>query len=58
MKHDIEDLTLVIMFYWNLLNELRKRDTMRGLPFKLSLFRIEFNKFNNTGARLLDSIIT
>ena len=40
----------------NLLNELRKRDKMRGLPSTLSLFRNEFNKFNNTGARMLNSI--
>ena len=41
----------------NLLNELRKRDKMRGMPSILSLFRNEFkNKFNNTGARMLDSI--
>ena len=40
----------------NLLNELRKRDKMRGLPSILSLFRNEFNKFNNTRARMLDSI--
>ena len=40
----------------NLLNELRKIDKMRGLPSILSLFRNEFNKFNNTGARMLDSI--
>ena len=33
----------------NLLNKLRKRDRMRGLPNILSLFRKEFNKFNNTG---------
>ena len=29
---------------------------MRGLPSILSLFRKEFNKFNNTGALILDSI--
>ena len=29
---------------------------MRVLPSILSLFRNEFNKFNNTGARMLDSI--
>ena len=29
---------------------------MRGLPTILSLFRNEFNKFNNTGAQMLDSI--
>ena len=40
----------------NLLNELGKRDKMRGLPSILSLFRNEFNKFNNTRARVLDSI--
>ena len=40
----------------NLLNELGKRDKMRGLPSILSLFRNEFNKFNNTKARMLDSI--
>ena len=40
----------------NLLNELGKRDRMRGLSSILSHFRIEFNKFNNTKARMLDSI--
>ena len=40
----------------NLLNKLRKSDKMRGLPSILSLFRKELNKFNNTGARMLDSI--
>ena len=40
----------------NLLNELRKRNKMRGLPNILCLFRNEFNKFNNTRARMLDSI--
>ena len=40
----------------NLLNELGKRDKMQGLPSILSLFRNEFNKFNNTRARMLDSI--
>ena len=40
----------------NLLNELGKRDKMRGLPSILSLFRNEFNKFNNTRARMLASI--
>ena len=37
----------------NLLNELGKRDSMRGLPSILSLFR---NEFNNTRARMLHSI--
>ena len=36
----------------NLLNELGKRDKMLDKP------RIEFNKFNNTRARMLDSILT
>ena len=40
----------------NLLNELRKTDKMRGLPNILSLFCNEFNKFNITRARMLDSI--
>ena len=40
----------------NLLNESGKRDKMRGLPSILSLFSNEFNKFNNTRARMLDSI--
>ena len=39
-----------------LLNKLGKRDKMRGLPSILSVFHNEFNKFNNTGARMLDSI--
>ena len=40
----------------NLLNELGKRDKMRGLSSILSFFRNEFDKFNNTKARLLDAI--
>ena len=40
----------------NLLNKLRKSDKMQGLPSILSLFHNEFDKFNNTGARMLDSI--
>ena len=43
-------------FLLNLLNELGKRDKMRGLPSILSRFRNELNKFNNTRARMLDSI--
>ena len=42
----------------NLLNKLRKRDKMRDLPSILSLFRNKFNKFKNTGAGMLHSIIT
>ena len=40
----------------NLLNKLGISDKMRGLSSILSLFRNEFNKVNNTGARMLDSI--
>ena len=40
----------------NLLNESRKRYKMRGLQSILSLFPNEFNKFNNTGAQMLDTI--
>ena len=40
----------------NLFNTLRKLERMRGLLITLSLFRNKFNKFNNTGARMLDSI--
>ena len=40
----------------NLLNSLPKRDKMIGKPRILSLFRSKFNKFNNTGAPMLDSI--
>ena len=39
----------------NSLNELWKSNNVQGLP-SLSLFRNEFNKFNNTGAQMLDSI--
>ena len=42
--------------FLNLFNKVRKRDKMRGLPSILSLFRNKFNKFNNTGARMIDSI--
>ena len=41
---------------FNLLNKLRKRDKMQGLPSILSLFPKKFDKFNNTGAQMLDSI--
>ena len=40
----------------NLLSKMRKRDKMQGLPSILSLFCNEFKNFNNTGARMLDSI--
>ena len=40
----------------NLLNELRKRDTMRGVPSIISLFRNRFDTFNNARERTLDYI--
>ena len=40
----------------NLLNELRIGDKMRCLPSIFSLFRSEFNEFNNTRARVVDSV--
>ena len=40
----------------NLFNELMERDKMRGSPSTLFLFSNKFNKFNNTGSRMLDSI--
>ena len=36
----------------DLLNELGKRNKMRGLPSILYLFRNEFNEFNKTRARM------
>ena len=40
----------------NLINEFGKRDKMRGLPSISSLFRNEFDKFNNAREQMLDSI--
>ena len=40
----------------NLLDESGKRDKMRGLSSIVSLFRNEFDKFNYTRGRILDSI--
>ena len=40
----------------NLLIEWGKRNKMRGLQSILSLFCNKFNKFNDTRARILDSI--
>ena len=48
--------SMSVLVLLNLLNKLGKRDKMRGLPSISSLFRNEFNKFKNTGARMLDSI--
>ena len=41
---------------FNLLNESITRDKMRCLSSILSPFRNEFHKFNNTVARMMDSI--
>ena len=40
----------------NLFNELGQSDKMRGFSSILSLFRNVFNKFDNTGVRMLVSI--
>ena len=57
MKHDsLYSLRMSAHVLLKLLNELRKRDKMRGLPSILSLFRNEFNKFINTRAGMLDFI--
>ena len=40
----------------NLLNELRKRDKMRACQAFYLFFPNEFNKFENTAVRMLDSI--
>ena len=40
----------------NLLDEFKKRDKMQGLLSILSIFHNKFNKYNNTGACILDSI--
>ena len=42
----------------NLLNELRKRDKMQGLSSILFLFHNELNNLDNTGAQILDSILS
>ena len=40
----------------NLLNEFGEKIRCEALPSILSVFPNEFNKFNNTGARMQDSI--
>ena len=40
----------------SLLEELGKKIRCEDLPSVLSVFPNEFNKFNNTGARMQDSI--
>ena len=41
----------------NLLNKLRNRDKCEVAEHLIFFFRNEFNKFNNTGAKMLDSVI-
>ena len=41
---------------FNLSNELRKRDKNVRLAENFIFFHNDFNKFNNTGARMLDPI--
>ena len=45
-----------MLFFIEFIKRAGKRDKLRGLTSILSLFRNEFNKFNNTEARMLDSI--
>ena len=60
LKMNESDVTQIVYIeahtLLNLLNKLRKRDKMRSSPNILSLFCNELKKFNNTGARMLDSI--
>ena len=56
IESEIEDLTLSAYALLNLLNSLGKRNKMQAVSSILSLFCNEFNKFNNTVARMLDSI--
>ena len=44
------------MLLLDLLNELGKSDIMRSLLSIVSLFRNEFNKYNDTGTRMFDFI--
>ena len=56
MRH-IEDLTYMSAHVLlNLLHELGKKIRCEDLPSILSIFPNEFDKFNNTGARMRDSI--
>ena len=48
------DLTRVFMFK-EFIKRVGERDKMLGLPIILSLFRNEFNKFNNKRTHMIDS---
>ena len=52
----IEDLTWALMFYWNYWTSLGKEIKCEACWAFYLFFRNEFNKFNNTRARMLDSI--
>ena len=45
----------MLMFLLNLLNVLVKSDKCKACLAFYYFFRIEFNKFNNTRARMLDT---
>ena len=51
---DIEDLTQLLMYYW--IKPAWGKIRLQALPGSLSVFPNEFNKFNNTGARMQYSI--
>ena len=46
----------MFFFVFNLLYKVGERYKMRGLSSILSLFHTDFDKFNNTGTRMLDYI--
>ena len=48
------DVSTIII---ELLNKLRKRDKIKGLPSIKSLFHIKFIHFNNTGEQMSDCCI-
>ena len=52
----IEDLTWVLMFYWIYQTSWGKEIKCEACRAFYLFFRNEFNKFNNTIARMLDSI--
>ena len=54
--HMTLDSHFISKFALNLLNELGKKIRCEALPSILSVFPNEFNKFNNTGAQMQDSI--
>ena len=55
IKRGYNTIALVLLNFFNELSNIVK---MRGLSRILSLFLSEFKKFNNTGARMLDSSLS